>query len=97
MLKYSVVFSLIDLQLTIGYNQWRLLKTLLSTVTKRNSEDKTLYLHVNQPLVMAAVVASWASFIIFILHIFFFVNCFYESMGCLPSANQIFQISLLTI
>jgi hypothetical protein len=24
-------------------------------VTKRNSEDKTLYLHVNQPLVIAAV------------------------------------------
>ena len=46
------------LRITIGYNQWRLLKTLLSTVTKRNSEDKTLYLLVNQPLVIAAVVRS---------------------------------------
>ena len=37
----------VDLPLTFGYNQWRLLKMLLSTVTKRDSEDKTLYLHVN--------------------------------------------------
>jgi hypothetical protein len=29
---------------TFGYNQWRTLKPLLSTVTKRNGEDKTLYL-----------------------------------------------------
>jgi len=34
-----------------------LLKTYLSTVTKRNSEDKTFYLHVTQPLQIAAVTA----------------------------------------
>ena len=30
----------------------------MSTATKRDSEDKTLYLHVNQPLVIAAVGSS---------------------------------------
>ena len=32
-----------------------LLKLLLSTVTKRSSEDKALYLHFTQPLQIAAV------------------------------------------
>jgi hypothetical protein len=32
-----------------------LLKAYLSTVTKRNSEDKTLYLHFTQPLQIAFV------------------------------------------
>jgi len=36
-----------------------LLKTYLSTVTKRNSEDKTFYLHVIQPL-QIAFVTGWA-------------------------------------
>ena len=49
------------LHITIGYNQWRLLKKLLSTVTKSDSEDKTLYLHFNQPLVIAAVVGRWCA------------------------------------
>jgi hypothetical protein len=38
-----------------------LLKTYLSTVTKRNSKDKTFYLHFTQPLQIAAV-TGWAVF-----------------------------------
>jgi hypothetical protein len=53
-----VVNCLIGLPLTFGYLQWRLLKMSLSTVTKRSNEDKTLYLHVNQPL-QIAFVGSW--------------------------------------
>jgi hypothetical protein len=40
---------------TLGYLQWLALKTLLSTVTKRNNEDKTFSLHFTQPLQIAAV------------------------------------------
>jgi hypothetical protein len=45
-----------NLRTTFGYLQWLALKTYLSTVTKRNNEDKTLYLHVTQPLQIAFVV-----------------------------------------
>ena len=34
-------------------------ETLLSTVTKHNSKDKTFGLHFTQPLQIAAVVGSW--------------------------------------
>jgi len=44
------------LAITFGYLQWLVLKTYLSPVTERNSEDKTLYLHFTQPLQIAAVV-----------------------------------------
>jgi hypothetical protein len=37
---------------------WFLKKTHLSTVTKRNSEDKTFSLHITQPLQIAFVVRS---------------------------------------
>jgi hypothetical protein len=43
---------------TFGYLQWLALKTSLSTVTKRNSEDKTFYLNVTQPLQIAAVLVA---------------------------------------
>jgi len=45
----------ISLDITSGYLQWLDLKAYLSTVTKGNSEDKILYLHVTQPLQIAAV------------------------------------------
>jgi hypothetical protein len=43
-----------------------LLKTYLSTVTKRNSEDKTLYLHFTQPLQIAFVGRSCISPLFFV-------------------------------
>jgi hypothetical protein len=41
---------------TFGYLQWLPLERLLSTVAKRNSEDKTLSLHFTQPLQIAFIV-----------------------------------------
>jgi hypothetical protein len=45
---------------TCGYLQWLDLKTYLSTVTKRINEDKTLFLHITQPLQIAFVGSSRA-------------------------------------
>ena len=53
-------------QLSLGHAPQRLaicsgwlLKKSLSTETKRNSEDKTFYLHVTQPLLIAVVASMW--------------------------------------
>lgn len=47
----------------MSYNVWLFavagFETYLSTMTKRYSEDKTLYLHVTQPLQIAAVVVRF--------------------------------------
>src|SRR5690606_15695471 len=57
MLNCNHVVSLNALQRLAICSGW-LLKTYLSTVTKRNSEDKTLYLHLIQPL-QIAFVSGW--------------------------------------
>ena len=58
------------------------LETSLSSVTKRSSEDKTLYLHVNQPLVIAAVGNSWVSPVIVSLSLNLQLSFNLKSMSC---------------